>query len=94
MGFKEKLKKSSRGISQTITEKVIENKHIGNYSYEALSQEMIALSQTRPMFRDSKWKKRFIIIDHEINLKLSQGGVKFSKYQSMIICMKAISEMR
>ena len=94
MGFKEKLKKSSREISQTITEKVIENKHIGNYSYEVLSQEMIALSQTKPMFRDAKWKKRFIIIEHEINLKLSKQDSKFSKYQSMVICMKAISEMR
>lgn len=94
MGFKEKLKKSSREISQQITEKVIENKHIGNYTYESLSQEMIALSQVKPMFRDSKWKKRFIIIEHEINLKLSKGDSKFSKYQSMIICMKAISEMR
>lgn len=93
MGFKEKLKKSSREISQQITEKVIENKHIGKYSYEALSQEMIALSQTKPMFRDAKWKKRFIIIEHEINLKLSLG-LQFSKYQSMVICMKAISEMR
>jgi len=94
MGFKEKLKKSSREISQQITEKVIENKHIGNYSYEVLSQEMIALSQTKPMFRDSKWKKRFIIIEHEINLKLSTTTDKFSKYQSMLQCMKAIGEMR
>jgi len=94
MGFKEKLKKSAREVSKSISDSTIENRHIGKYTYETLSQEMIALSQTRPMFRDSKWKKRFIIIEHEINLKLSQGGEKFSKYQSMVLCMKAIDEMR
>ncbi len=94
MGFKEKLKKSAREVSKQITENVIENKHLGNYTYETLSQELIALSQTKPMFRDPKWKKRFIIIEHEIRLKLSTTTDKFSKYQSMLQCMKAIGEMR
>ncbi len=94
MGFKEKLKKSARVVSKDISNDSTPEKHLGNYSYEALSQELIALSQTRPMFRDSKWKKRFIVIEHEINLKISIGGTMFSKYQSMLQCMNQISEMR
>ena len=94
MGFKERLKKSARDVSHSITQTVVENKFLGNYTYETLSQELIALSQIKPMFRDAKWKKRFIVIEHEIKLKLSKGDSKFSKYQSMLICMKQISEMR
>ena len=94
MGFKEKLKKSAREVSQSISDGSTQTQHLGKYSYEALSQELIALSQTRPMFRDSKWKKRFIVIEHEIKLKLSQGGDKFSKYQSMLNCLKQVDEMR
>jgi len=94
MGFKEKLKKSARVVSKEISDGVIPERHLGKYSYEALSQELIALSQTRPMFRDSKWKKRFILIEHEIKIKLSDGGSKFSKYQSMLHCLQQVSEMR
>ena len=94
MGFKEKLKKSARDVSKSISDGSTPERHLGRYSYESLSQELIALSQTKPMFRDSKWKKRFIVIEHEIKLKLSDGGDKFSKYQSMLLCMQQISEMR
>jgi len=94
MGFKEKLKKSAREVSKSISDGSTQTQHLGKYSYEVLSQELIALSQTKPMFRDSKWKKRFIVIEHEIRLKLSNGGDKFSKYQSMLQCMKAIEDMR
>jgi len=93
MGFKEKLKKSARVISKEISDGSTPEKHLGKYSYEALSQELIALSQTKPMFRDSKWKKRFIIIEHEIKIKLSNGGEKFSKYQTMLQCLQQVGEM-
>jgi len=94
MGFKEKLKKSAREVSQSISDGSTPEKHLGNYSYESLSQELIALSQTKCMFRDSKWKKRFIVIEHEIKIKLSQGGGMFSKYQSMLICLRQVGDMR
>jgi len=94
MGFKEKLKKSAREVSKSISSDSTPEKHLGKYTYETLSQELIALSQIKPMFRDSKWKKRFIVIEHEIKLKLSNGGDKFSKYQSMLLCLTQIEEMR
>jgi len=93
MGFKDKFTKSAREVSKTISENALDNKHLGKYTYETLSQELIALSQIKPMFRDSKWKKRFIVIDHEIKLKLSIGD-KFSKYQSMLRCLQQVEEMR
>jgi hypothetical protein len=94
MGFKEKLKKSAREVSKSISSDIAQERHLGKYTYESLSQELIALSQTKIMFRDSKWKKRLIVIEHEIKLKISQGGSNFSKYQTMLICLIQVGAMR
>ena len=93
MGLKEKLKKKStpREIAKKITDNLTPNIHIGNHTYESLSQELISLANTKPMFRDGKWRKRANNIRANLLNKISAGERKF---QPMILHLNQIEDMR
>jgi hypothetical protein len=93
MGIKEKLKRplSPRDTAKKITDNLIPNTHIGNHTYESLSQELIALCQTKPMFRDGKWRKRANNIRANLLNKISHGD---SSFQPLLLELNKIQEMR
>ena len=73
------IKKSAREIAKTITEGVKDPQHLGKYTKEMIDQELFSLENTKPMFRESKWKKRVESVREEIMKKLSRN-------QNSIIC--------
>ncbi len=89
--FSKKSKDSARDIAKKITDEVIPNTHIGNHTIESLSQEVFSLRNTKPMFRDSKWKKQFLKIDAQVRDQISHGH---NQYQSLLIELTQIQEMR
>lgn len=94
MGLKEKFRKpieSARETSKKITENLTPNTHIGNHTLETLSQEIIALCQTKPMFRDHKWHKRSRNIRANLMNKISTGDRTF---QPLFNELNKIEEMR
>jgi hypothetical protein len=91
MGLKEKFVKDARATAKKITDEVIPNSHIGNHTIESLSQEVFSLRNTKPMFRDAKWKKQFLKVDASIRDKISHGQ---NQYQSLLIEMTQIQDMR
>lgn len=73
MGLLPKKKKSAREISKEISDGKREVEHLGKYTAEMIDQEIFSLGNEKPMFRDSKWKKRFDKIKEEIMEKLSRN---------------------
>jgi len=91
MGLKEKFGSQARETSKKITDKVIPNTHIGNHSIESLSQEVFSLRNTKPMFRDGKWKKQYERIEGKILEKISYGQ---NQFQALYSELMQIKEMR
>ncbi len=94
MGIKERFKRTTetaRETSKKISDGLTPNIHIGKHTYETLSQELIALCQTKPMFRDSKWRKRSNNIRANLLNKVSNGHKNF---QPLILELNKIQEMR
>jgi len=58
---------SARKIAESISNKLRETEHLGKHTPETLQQELFSLRNTKPMFRDSKWRKRFDRITEEIS---------------------------
>lgn len=69
-----KLKKGAREIAKSISDGNEEPKHIGKYTKEMIDQELFSLENQKPMFRDSKWKKRVSSVRDAILNKLSRNG--------------------
>jgi len=67
-------KKSAREISKEISEGTGDPEHLGKYSAEQIDQEIYSLENTKPMFRDSKWKKRYESVEKSIKEKLSRNN--------------------
>jgi len=72
-------KKSAREIATDISEGKREPEHLGKYTKETIDQELIALEQTKSMFRESKWKKRVESVKEAIMKKISRN-------ENSIIC--------
>jgi len=68
-----KKKKSAREISKEISEGKEEPQHLGKYSAEMVTQEIYSLQNSKPMFRDFKWKKRFETVRQAVMKKLSRN---------------------
>ncbi len=90
MGFKEKFS-SARSTAKKITDGVIPNTHIGNHTIESLSQEVFSLANTKPMFRDGKWKKQFERTEGKILEKISLGQ---NQYQTLFHQLAQVKDMR
>jgi len=58
---------SARTIAEKITKGLRDTEHLGKQTPETLQQELFSLRNTKPMFRDSKWSKRFDRISEEIS---------------------------
>ncbi len=67
------IKDSAREIAKKISEGKLAPEHLGKYSAEMIDQELFSLENSQPMFRDSKWKKKFETIHQEIMKKLSRN---------------------
>ena len=67
------IKESAREIAKKISEGKLAPEHLGKYSVEMIDQEIFSLGNTKPMFRDSKWKKRAQKIKEEILKKISRN---------------------
>jgi len=67
------IKKSAREIAKAISDGVKEPQHIGKYTKEMIDQELFSLENTKPMFRESKWKKRVESVREAIMKKLSRN---------------------
>jgi len=79
-------KKSDRDISKEISEGKREPEHLGKYTKEVIDQELIALEQTNPMFRESKWIKRVESVKDAIMKKLSRN-------ENSIICQSHLRQL-
>jgi len=73
------IKQSAREIAKKISEGTADPQHLGKYSAEMLDQELFSLENTKPMFRESKWKKRVESVREGIMKKLSRN-------ENSIIC--------
>lgn len=67
------IKQSAREIAKKISEAKLEPQHLGKYTAEMLTQEIYSLQNTKPMFREFKWKKRFETVRQEVMKKLSRN---------------------
>ncbi len=85
-GIIKKVKKSAREISKEITDGDSEPKHIGKYTKEMIDQELFSLENEKPMFRDSKWKKRISSVRDAILKKLSRN-------ENSIICQLQLNTL-
>jgi len=79
LSFLKRKNKTPREIAKEISEGKQEPQHIGKYTAEMIDQEIFSLGNTKPMFRDSKWKKRAETVREAIDKKLSRN-------QDSIIC--------
>ena len=79
--FKDKKKShsSAREQSLKISTGGAEPSHIGKYTKEMIDQELFSLDNTKPAFRDQKWKKRAGTVRDAIMKKLSRN-------ENSIIC--------
>ncbi len=67
------IKESAREIAKKISEGKTDPQHLGKYTAEMIDQEIFSLGNQKPMFRDSKWKKRLETIKDEILKKISRN---------------------
>ena len=67
------IKESAREIAKKISEGKNDPEHLGKYSKEMIDQELFSLENQKPMFRDSKWKKRVQSVREAIMNKLSRN---------------------
>jgi len=67
------IKESAREIAKKISEGKEDPQHLGKYSKEMIDQELFSLENQKPMFRDSKWKKRVQSVREAIMNKLSRN---------------------
>ena len=49
---------SPRETSQAISDGNKDPQHLGKHTVATLTQEVVSLGQTKPMFRDAKWSRR------------------------------------
>ena len=91
MGLKEKFKSSARETAEKITDNLIPNTHIGNHTLETLTQEILSLCNTKPMFRDHKWHKKSRNIRANLMNQISHGNRSF---QPLFNELNKIEEMR
>jgi len=77
---------SARKIAEKISKGIMESQHLGSHTPETLQQELFSLRNTKPMFRDSKWRKRFDRISEEISRikdERTRNGIK-SRARAML----------
>jgi len=55
-----------RRIAEKITSGKLQPQHIGTHTEASLTQEIWSLKNTNPMFRGSKWKKRYAKVEDDI----------------------------
>jgi len=67
------IKESAREIAKKISEGTTDPQHLGKYTKEMIDQELFSLENQKPMFRESKWKKRVQSIREAIMNKLSRN---------------------
>ncbi len=67
------IKQSAREIAKKISEGKAEPQHLGKYSAEMITQEIYSLQNTKPMFRDLKFQKRFETVRQAVMKKLSRN---------------------
>jgi len=67
------IKESAREIAKKISEGKLDPQHLGKYTKEMIDQELFSLENQKPMFRDSKWKKRVESVKEAIMKKLSRN---------------------
>ncbi len=72
------IKDSAREIAKKISDGA-DPQHLGKYSAEMIDQELFSLENQKPMFRDSKWKKKVESVREAIMKKLSRN-------ENSIIC--------
>ncbi len=73
------IKQSAREIAKKITDGKLEPQHLGKYTKEMIDQELFSLENTKPMFRDLKFQKRFETVRKAIMEKISRN-------ENSIIC--------
>ena len=59
MSLRQKAKEISRGDRAP--------EHLGEHTPETLTQELFSLKNTKPAFRDKKWRERFDKIHRQIS---------------------------
>ncbi len=67
------IKNTAREIAEKISEGKAQVQHLGKYTKEMIDQELFSLENVKPMFRDSKWKKRVETVKEEIMKKISRN---------------------
>lgn len=90
MGLKEKYK-SAREKSKEITQSIVKPSHLGKHSFETITQELISLSQTKPMFRDKDWNHKARGVRAGILNLISDGN---RKAQRMILVLNQVEDQR
>ena len=80
-------KEDPRSESEKITEGKEEPKHLGEHTPETLTQEIVALSQTKPAFRSKKWYKR---ADHIRKILLERVEKDPRQYQGLLSKLDSI----
>lgn len=68
-----------RRLAEKITSGSMGSQHLGQQTEATLNQEIFSLKNTNPMFRGSKWKKRYEKVEHDIkeHIKDKKKKIKF-----------------
>jgi len=102
MGLKEKskvvlekivtaTKPNPREEAEKITEGKIPEKHLGKHTIETTGQIIFSLENTRPMFRDKKWKESAKLIRKVCMNRISHGD---PHYQNLLRKLDQVELMR
>jgi len=65
-----------RRIAEKITSGKLQPQHIGKHSEATITQEIWSLKNTNPMFRGSKWKKRYAKVEDDIKKTFDNKKLK------------------
>jgi len=102
MGLKEKAKvivekvtpkndSDPRVEAKKITDGEIPEKHLGKHTIETTGQIIFSLENTRPMFRDNKWKASAKLIRKVCMKRISDGD---PHYQNLLLKLDQVELMR
>ena len=74
---------SARDQAEAITEGMPE-KHLGEHTLETLTQEVVALGNTKPMFRGDKWQSRASSVKKDLAEQFKQNPRGFLRLQKKL----------
>jgi len=74
-----------RRLAKKISSGELENQHIGKHTVQTIQQEIFSLKNTNPMFRGSKWKKRYAKVKDDINKNFGDNKIQRENLHTKLI---------